>query len=57
MFGEDAYYKAYDRRCDKIQFDAEKYKEQMMDPEKALKVDNKPTEEALNNLVDDLQKQ
>jgi calcium/calmodulin-dependent protein kinase (CaM kinase) II/peptidyl-prolyl isomerase G (cyclophilin G) len=53
VFGEDAYYKAYDRRCGKLTFDKERYQKQMEDPTIVMK----PTEESLNEMVSDLQKQ
>ena len=53
VFGEEAYFKAYHRRCDKLEVDREKYKEQMTNPDKV----HEPSEQALNLLAEDIQKQ
>ena len=53
VFGEDAYYKAYDRRCEKLEMDKDRYEKQMENPDAMIK----PKEEALNALVEDIQKQ
>lgn len=37
VFSEDAYYKAYDRRCEKLTFNEENYKKQMQNPNIEIK--------------------
>lgn len=53
VFGEEASYRAYEKRCEKLGFNEERYKQQMENPGLAIK----PSEEALNNLASDIQRQ
>lgn len=33
VFGEEASYRAYEKRCEKLGFDPERYKQQMQNPD------------------------